>query len=143
MSVKVLNTINELVENEDIFYLASGKLNQNILQSMVATIGYGSYNNSTNKEYDDAKIDSLITVAIEMVQNVSKYKKEIENYYHDLVIITLKDNITISTSNLANRQNKDNLVKTLDFLKSLDAQGLREYLKESIRAIPIWSTLYL
>lgn len=133
MSIKLLNYISNLVEDEGIFYIASGKLTQNILQSIVNTTRYGVYNSDTNKEYSDVKISNLINTIIEMVQNVSKHKEEIENYHHDLVLITTKNHLNISTSNLANTTNKDQLTKRIDTLNSLDAKGLKGYLKQSIR----------
>ena len=108
MNTSMLNEISNLTRSEDIFYIAYGKLNQSILQSVVATTKDGVYNSKIKKEFDNAKIDTLITIAIEMIQNVSKYREEIENYNNDLILITTNENITVSTSNLTNAQNKEN-----------------------------------
>ena len=135
MNTSMLNEISNLTRSDDIFYIAYGKLNQSILQSVVATTKDGVYNGKIKKEFDNAKIDTLITVAIEMIQNVSKYREEIENYNNDLILITTNENITVSTSNLTNAQNKENISKNIDFLNSLNEEELRKHYREAMRKV--------
>jgi hypothetical protein len=133
--MKALSEMSNLVQDEGIFYVASGRLTQNILQSIVSTTRDGIYDSYTNKKYSPTDIDSLITITIEVIQNISKYRQEIDNYHHDLVLIRVKDSIVISASNLTNEEHKNKLIKSIDFLNSLDESQLREYSKENLRQI--------
>lgn len=135
MNAGILNQISSLTRDEDVVYIAYGKLTQSILQSVVATTKKGIYDSATQKEHDDRKIDSLITIAIEMMQNVRKYREEIENYNNDLILITTNQNIMIHTSNLSNARDKDNISKNIDFLNSLDKTALRKHSREAMKKV--------
>lgn len=133
MSIKILHKMCDLIRDKDIFYVTYGKLTQNILQSIIATARHGVYDSVTLEQYSEMDMDNLIAITIEMVQNISKYRVDTKNYNNDLILITTNGNITVSTSNLADIQNKDKISKNIDFLNSLDATELRKYARETIR----------
>jgi hypothetical protein len=133
MSIKILEDMRSLIRHEDIFYISYGKLNQNILQSLIATTGNSIYDHQNSKEYSKESVANFIAVAIEMIQNVSKYGEKIENHNGDLVLVTTNNNIQISTSNLINEDDKEKITKSIDFLNSLDKKELRKYARETMK----------
>ena len=133
MSIEVLEDLCRNIQSKDIFYISYGKLTQNILQSLVATTRSGVYDYSSKVQYDNAQISNLVSVAIEMVQNASKYRENIDNYNSDLVLVTTNGGIKVSTSNLTHKNNQDKMSKNIDFINSLDNKELRKHSREIMR----------
>lgn len=133
MSIKTFNQMCDLAQQKDIFYLTYGKITQHILHSVVVTAKNGVYNSHTDQKYSNSQTDSLTYIAIEMIQNVNKYRQDVEHGNHDLFLITTDDNITISTSNLSSKENKESISKSIDLLNSLDKKELRQYSREVMK----------
>ena len=132
MSINILNKMNDLINNECIFYSVSGRLTPNTMQSILANAKDGIYNKTTNTKYSDAKIDNLLVVAIELIQNVEQHRYHINNFHHDSLVISANDDIIISVRNLASKDNKDTVIKKIDFLNSLDVKELKEHSRETL-----------
>ncbi len=81
----------------------------------------------------------LLLVMIESLENIMKYneypaiRREPDNEPHPEIMIRKRHNqYSVVTSNLLKNENVDNLRDRIDYMNSLDRQGLKDYYKHVI-----------
>lgn len=113
----------------NILMVYKGDFSQTSIMPMLKMI-----ENNMSNQFDELKVKKLVYIAlVEILQNISKHSKDIGGLREGIFLMGQKNkNYVISSGNLISNAQVPSLKKQLDYLNSLDKNGLNEFYKKTL-----------